>query len=282
MIGIIILNYNTWQESLDCIDSINEFCDEEVKLYLVDNNSTLQPSSDQINSIYRKKNVELIKVKENRGYSAGNNVGIKKALEDNCSYIMICNSDIIFVDNTISKLFHYMRENKHVGIVGPQIYNKDNMFNPFYMICPLTATGKIKNMLLHTPVAVLFKNFEKSFIRKKELIVPMEVFGVSGCCFMVSRECAEYLYPLDERTFLYEEEYIIGAIMRKSPLSIHIIPDTKIIHAHGKSTGGMTKFTYGCLIESEQLYLKEYMKSNLLIRKLIYIIRKIMWLKYKK
>ena len=282
MIGIIILNYNTWQESLDCIDSINEFCDEEVKLYLVDNNSTLQPSSDQINSIYRKKNVELIKVKENRGYSAGNNVGIKKALEDNCSYIMICNSDIIFVDNTISKLFHYMRENKHVGIVGPQIYNKDNMFNPFYMICPLTATGKIKNMLLHTPVAVLFKNFEKSFIRKKELIVPMEVFGVSGCCFMVSRECAEYLYPLDERTFLYEEEYIIGAIMRKSPLSIHIIPDTKIIHAHGKSTGGMTKFTYGCLIDSEQLYLQEYMKSNLLIRKLIYIIRKIMWLKYKK
>ena len=81
------------------------------------------------------------------------------------------------------------------------------------------------------------------------------------------------MYPLDERTFLYEEEYIIGARLEKSCFDCFIIPNTHVIHAHGVSTGGVTPFSYQCLIESEQLYLKEYLHSNWCIRKLILLIR---------
>ena len=36
------------------------------------------------------------------------------------------------------------------------------------------------------------------------------VYHVSGCCFLMNRKAAETLYPLDENTFLYDEELIIG------------------------------------------------------------------------
>ena len=150
------------------------------------------------------------------------------------------------------------------------------------MLTKLTAWGKIKNMCLHTPFGFLFKKFKNEFICDHQLDKPLKVFGVSGCCFMMSRDCAEYLYPLDERTFLYEEEYIIGAILENSKYSVFVIPNTYVIHAQGVSTGKISKFSYNCLIESEQLYLKEYLHTNIVMRYVIFALRKLLLNIYRK
>ncbi len=275
--GIVILNYNTWDETIVCVESIQEFfaIDNKCKIYVVDNCSPQKPSEEELCSLKSHPNVEIIQAAENKGYSAGNNIGIKKALEDKCNYIVISNSDVIFVDNTLSKLQDYLEKNNNVGIVGPQIYDENGTFQPLTMQVKLTAWGKIKNMLLKTYLGGLFKQFEKEFIQKQELKKPKKVFGVSGCCFMLRNECAKYLYPLDERTFLYEEEYIIGVILESTNFDIYVIPDTHIIHKQGVSTGRISTFSYKCLTDSEQLYLKEYLHTNILMRYLILAIRKL-------
>ncbi len=273
-LGIIILNYNTWEESIQCIKSIEKYTNIPYKIYLIDNKSKINASEEQLSIISDFKHTELIYSNENRGYSAGNNIGIKKALEE-CQYIMICNSDILFVDNSIEKMIEFLEKNKNVGIIGPTIYNTENILQPFYMITKLTAIGKIKNMLLKTPLKGFLKKFKENFIIDKEIEEPKKVFGVSGCCFLMSKECARFLYPLDERVFLYEEEYIIG-VRLENQYDVYIFPNTHIIHAHGKSTGGMTEFSYNCLIESEQLYLKEYLHTNIFLRKIILFIRKVL------
>lgn len=281
MIGIVILNYNTWNETVECVKSIDKYKPvDSYKIYIVDNNSSVDPTDSELLYLQKNVNVEIINSKINKGYSAGNNIGLKSALNDNCDRILICNSDILFVDDSISEMDSFLKTDSSIGIVGPQIYNKSDEFQPFYMITKLTGLGKIKNMFLHTPFKVLFKNFEKSFIRKSELSSPMKVFGVSGCCFMLNQDCLKYLYPLDERTFLYEEEYIIGAVLEKSKYKVYIIPNTHVIHAHGASTKGMTDFSYKCLINSEQLYLKEYLHTNIVLRKIILTIRLILKGKY--
>lgn len=276
MLGIIILNYNTWHESIECIESIRKYlCDYDYKIYLVDNKSPVLPTVEEEKFLCEIQNLILVKSDENRGYSAGNNIGIRMALEDNCDYIMICNSDILFVDNSIYTMIDYMNQNPNVGITGPQIYNQNDEFQPFYMLIKLTASGKIKNMLLKTPLKKFMKKFESEFILKNELQVPKRVFGVSGCCFIMSYECAKFLFPLDERTFLYEEEYIIGVRLENTGIETYIIPNTHIIHAHGASTGGISRFSLQCLIDSEQLYLKEYLHTSWIMRKCIIVIRKI-------
>lgn len=276
MLGIVILNYNTWDKSIICIDCINKNYDcEKTKIYLIDNASKIRPKDEVLEQINKFTNVELIYSELNKGYSAGNNIGIRRALDDGCQNILICNSDIVINDNSINIMKNYMNDNLQVGIVGPQIYDCNDDLQPFYMLKKLTAVGKLKNMMLKTPIRRLFASFEKSFIRTEVLEEPIKVFGVSGCCFMLSRECAEFLFPWDERTFLYEEEYIIGVRLESTNFEVHIIPNTHVIHEHGASTGGMSDFSYKCLIESEQIYLKDYLHTGFVMRKLIYAIRKI-------
>ena len=197
-LGIIILNYNTWDETLKCVASIQKFyVESQYKIYIVDNCSTEKLSMEQEEILLSLRNVEVIYAKENRGYSAGNNIGIKRAIEDSCTHFLICNSDIIVVDKTIWRMCNYMNKNMMVGIIGPQIYNTKDEFQPFYMLCELDGVGKLKNMALKTPFRIFLRKFKNNFIRTKELSEPLDVFGVSGCCFLVSDRCINEVYPLD-------------------------------------------------------------------------------------
>lgn len=275
MIGVIILNYNTWRETINCIESLDQNYNKgDITVYVVDNKSPQRPDVDESVFFKRRNDVILIEASANKGYSAGNNIGIKRALEDGCEYIVISNSDILFVDKSLYVMSKYIDENKTVGVVGPQILDVNGVFQPFHMMSKLTAWGKLQYMLLQTPFSFLARSFKNKFVYEKELTIPIKVFSVLGCCFMMSRDCASYLYPLDERTFLYEEEYIMGAILENSPYSVYILPNTNVIHAFGVSIGKVSRFSYKCLMDSEQIYLKEYLHSNILVRKFFLYLRK--------
>ncbi|MCR5647520.1 MAG: glycosyltransferase family 2 protein [Acholeplasmatales bacterium] len=275
MIGFVILNYNTWTETVGCIETIFKYTtDVDYKIYVVDNNSPKKIDEDSLKFFNSDERIEVIFHNENKGYAAGNNVGLKRALEENCSHIVICNSDILFTDDSIKKMYEFLNNTENAGIVGPQIYDKDGKFHAFYMGCKLTGIGKLKNMMLHTKLGFMFRRFERKFIIKNEITEPKKMFGVSGCCFMMTKECLDYLFPLDETTFLYEEEYIIGAILEKTKFLTYVIPNTHVIHNHGVSTGGISRFSYQCMIDSEQHYLKKYIKTPFFLRRIILFIRR--------
>ena len=280
MIGIVILNYNTWDETIRCISSIIQHTTSKYKIYVVDNCSIRKPTIEQ--EIEINKYARLIYNYVNTGYAAGNNIGLKAAYDDDCDQMLICNSDIEFVDDSITKLSDFAKLDDQVGIVGPLIYNPEGKFQPIYMLSKLTAWGKIQNMFLHTRLNKLFGKFENSFIRHEPVSKPLQTFGLSGCCFLITHIGYESCFPFDENTFLYEEEYILGCRLEEKSLKAYIVPNTYVVHAHGKSTGGINEFSYKCLIDSEQYYLKEYIGSTIFIRKLIYLMRKVNWLRYRR
>ena len=90
MVGIVILNYNSWADTVACVDSIHEAEKKlEFRIYLVDNCSPVRPETGVLESL-DKKGVIFIQNERNAGYSAGNNIGIKRALEDGCEAILMC------------------------------------------------------------------------------------------------------------------------------------------------------------------------------------------------
>lgn len=107
MIGIVILNYETWDATLKCIKSIEKTENtESVRVYLIDNAS----SSDMpvaLKQYINDHDVVYISSKENRGYAAGNNLGIRKALEDQCGYILISNNDIVYRKNRLKQCVNF-------------------------------------------------------------------------------------------------------------------------------------------------------------------------------
>mgnify|MGYP001048890872 CR=1 FL=1 len=81
-IGIIILNYNSYDDTINCVNSIFNFSNEKrfFKIYVVDN-ASIDESGDMLVKKYNNySNISVILNSKNTGYAHGNNIRIKNFL----------------------------------------------------------------------------------------------------------------------------------------------------------------------------------------------------------
>lgn len=272
MIGIVILNYETWDVTLQCMESIMEAENEEmIRIYLVDNAST-RKKPKEIDRFIEQHSVTYIEAAENRGYAAGNNLGICQALKDQCTYVLITNNDIRFRSAAIHRMKQLLESSDRIGIVGPQVVGLDGIHQPSVA---MYRTGIREIFHFYTG----FRCFHRKAMREyqgmdQDAGGQYPVYHVSGCCFLMNRKAAETLYPLDENTFLYDEELIIGIRMEQVGLQTWYCGIAVVEHHHGYTTQKNSAFMQKCIRESEQYYCREYLKTGVLQRCLLYCYRK--------
>ena len=274
MIGIVILNYMSWKLTVDCIKSIQHTMEQSsYRIYVIDN-SPVSCKQEILENIDMASSEIRYHQVENHGYSAGNNVGIQEALDDQCEYILVTNNDIIFDTKAISNLKTYLDEHQDVGIVGPKVYLPDRTIQEINMVVKTTLKGKYLYLLRKTPFRFLSKKYVEAFsYQKQDISESFDVHSVSGCCFMMSRECAEKVTPFDETTFLYEEEVILGVLMERQKLKTVYVADAKLTHYKGMSNKTIGDKSYMYLVESEMYYCRKYLGSTLLRLLPLYMIR---------
>ena len=97
-IAIIIVNYNNYEDTIKCVNSIREN-EKKIKyeIILVDNAST----NNSIEELSKIEGIVLINNKRNGGFAFGNNIGIKYAIDKNFEYIMLLNNDTEIEKNSI-------------------------------------------------------------------------------------------------------------------------------------------------------------------------------------
>ena len=272
MIGIVILNYETWDVTLQCMESIMEAENEEmIRIYLVDSAST-RKKPKEIDRFIEQHSVTYIETAENRGYAAGNNLGICQALKDQCTYVLITNNDIRFRSAAIHRMKQLLESSDRIGIVGPQVVGLDGIHQPSVA---MYRTGMREIFHFYTG----FRCFHRKAMREyqgmdQDAGGQYPVYHVSGCCFLMNRKAAETLYPLDENTFLYDEELIIGIRMEQAGLQTWYCGTAVVEHHHGYTTQKNSAFMQKCIRESEQYYCREYLKTGVLQRCLLYCYRK--------
>ena len=284
-IGIVILNYITWQETNNCIESIQKSIgDSNVQIYVVDNAS---PNFEKSEFLCSGENIHFIANKENTGYAAGNNVGIAKALEDDCEYILISNNDILFEKDSILGMQQYLETHSEYGIVAPCVLDKKKEIQH----CHFIKRVEYKDIwATQTVIRYLYKKAIDKVCGNCDLYrSECDIFAACGCCFMMSAECAKKVTPLDEKTFLYEEENILGIRMEQKGIKTRYIPYSKVIHNHDQTTKLVKPFALICWACSEVYYLSEYLcvkkwKIALLYgyRTLIFLIHGIKNAEYRK
>src|SRR5687767_4394710 len=91
-ISIIIVNYNTKDLTLACVDSILK-CNLKLKyeIIIVDNGST-DGSQELFAELNNSTKLRFVLHQKNLGFAKGNNSGIKKAIG---KYILLLNSDTL-------------------------------------------------------------------------------------------------------------------------------------------------------------------------------------------
>jgi len=116
-LAIVIVNYRSWRMVCRCLKSLKVHLGRITKVIVVDNSE--EPEGDNIVAQYPE--IELITSAVNRGFAAGCNLGIKRALEDDIDYILLLNPDTRAESDFLEVLLKVLAHHSAAGMVGPMI-----------------------------------------------------------------------------------------------------------------------------------------------------------------
>jgi GT2 family glycosyltransferase len=117
-LSIIIVNYNSKNVLLDCLNSLQAIRVNNYEVLIIDNAS--DESIKDLESIYPDY-CFFYNIK-NLGYAAANNIGIKHAKG---KYLLLLNPDTIVFPDSFGAMLNYLEEHPDVGITGCKIFNKN-------------------------------------------------------------------------------------------------------------------------------------------------------------
>ena len=234
-VGIIILNYNTYDETVVCVRSIREKTTIPFHIYVVDNNSS-DNSGKKLEKTYDSDNdVSVILNAVNSGYSAGNNVGIKEAVSNGHKYIAIVNSDVEILNDAFKIMIETLKSDDDIMIVGPSVINNDKVESQI-----LRKRLTFKTFLLDRhPICDILRRKENEpdrYYSFSDVGVTKADGSVCGCCFCISAEDFRSIHYFDENVFLYYEEDIIAYKMLEKQKLAAVNADAKIWHKENIST----------------------------------------------
>lgn len=284
IIGIVILNYITYLDAIGCIKSIKQTFINKYKIYLVDNASPNNSFEELTNEFGSDTEVEIIGLDMNEGYAVGNNVGIKKAVEDGCRYILVSNSDVIYYDQSINKLFDFIECQKDAGIVGP-VTHRVNKEAYYYVRKEMKFIHIISKNKVYR---YLFRHIKSnSYFYEPEDLKDKTVVGcVQGCCMLMRVEALQKINFFDENTFLYMEEPILERKLSKTNYKTYYFPYAHIIHIGGTSTAKISIDAQIYSASSQYYYCKKYLNAKIIsliklnIFNFIYLV--LILIKYKR
>ena len=240
-LSIIILNYNTKQLTIDCIESIEKNYSKEVESgkieVIVADNASPDGSMKTFEQYVQKTKIKsfyIIDNKENVGFAKGNNNAVKYSKG---RFVLFLNPDTIVYPKTLRHMVEFMDEDIDAGAATckieipaggideashrgfPTPWNGFTHFSGLEKLFPKSRlfAGYIQG----------FKNFEKSH----------QVDVISGAFLLIRRELGEKIGWWDEDYFFYGEDIQFCYNIKKLGYKIYYVPEVSILHYGGVSSG---------------------------------------------
>lgn len=226
-LSIIIVNFNTPQLSIACINSIKEFVQGlNYEIILVDN-APKEDFKQEFTSCF--PGLVYIFSKCNVGFGVANNMGMEIA---NGDYFLLLNSDTLLFNNSINKCIQYLDkpQNKQIGLLGCKLLNEDGSYQASFY--PYTNNSIWNYFKSNNPLLSKLFNAAKDF---KEIKETKQVGDISGAFMLLRKEVYENVNGFDPDFFLYCEETDWCRNRIAKHYGIYYFPEAEIIHLGGKS-----------------------------------------------
>lgn len=216
-LAVILLNYNNYDETIRCVNRLENIGVSDDSIVVVDNHST-DGSVD-----YLKKGIVNIKIIENDvngGYAAGNNKGILYAESMGFKYVCVMNCDMQFTYDFITPLIDYLLSNSDVGVVGPCLRRSENGL----------IAGAGGTIHLYTGKSNF--NFKDQVYRQ---MGPIECDYISGGCMVAKIENLKDVGLIPEVYFLDYEDNELCMTLKRNGMKVVCLSNVYIFH-EGEST----------------------------------------------
>ena len=232
-IAIIILNYNSSADCRKCIGYLKAQQSVEQEIIVVDNCSR-DDERNAVETLCKEQGCTFIANNENRGYNAGNNVGLRYAAEKGYEFALIANPDMEFPQtNYLATQLAKMQSDDEIVVCGSDIVGTDGIHQS-----PMGKEGNWRGSL--TWIKEIFGKRKKSdaydFIDNYE--ESHYCHKVSGCCFMIRVSFLKSIDFFDEKVFLYCEEAILSRKVELAGKRMYYLATAQAVHRHVNSEKG--------------------------------------------
>jgi hypothetical protein len=223
-LSIIIVNWNTKNFLLECLESIYQKIKKvEMEVIVVDNGS-IDGSQEAMKE--RFQDGKLIQNRLNFGFAKASNQGIMLARG---KFLLLLNPDTRVKEGAIEAFLSFMNGHPEAGAAGAQLLNPDGSKQNSIANFPSLATELLNKTLLRWLFPGHFPGKERIYS------MPIEVDSVIGACMIVRREAVEQAGRLDEDYFLFLEETDWCYRMKEAGWKIFHVPEVEVYHLQGKS-----------------------------------------------
>ncbi|MFA7083384.1 MAG: glycosyltransferase family 2 protein [Arcobacteraceae bacterium] len=220
-LGIVICNFNKVDYLKGCLETLykSNFENLTYDVVVVDNAST-DGSPDFIKENYPQ--IILLENETNSGGSGGFDRGIRYSIQEEYSYVVLLDNDILLEENTILNLFKYIKTNPKAGTVGSKICTMDN-----------------KDILQELGG---FIDFESKFhfynplkYHKDDSSLPDVVVCdyVPACCMITTKEVLQKVGSFNTDHFIYWDDMDWCTRVKRAGWEIHAINNSRVFHKMG-------------------------------------------------
>jgi len=273
MTYIIIVNWNGWKDTLECLESVFRLQGSAFRVIVCDNGSkddslekiekwangkqTAHPAEPQMalftapptpkpilckrlkqeqvekNQVQSNVPLTLIDCEDNFGFAAGNNVGIRYALQQpDMEWVWLLNNDTVVHAEALSKLLDKMAATPGAGIAGSTLiyYHQPKKVQAFGGARYFPCFG----------LAMHIGRFRNRRRRVDEKSIERQMRYVIGASFFVSRTFIEKVGLMAEDYFLYYED-LDWALRGSEHFTLAYAQDSLIFHKAGASIGSSNK-----------------------------------------
>lgn len=214
-IGVVTVTYNSRAVISDFMESLLQQSHREFLLYVVDNCS----SDDTLAVVdrYSDPRVTIICNSTNLGVAEGNNIGIRAALHDGCSSVLLINNDTMFPRDVISTLHEGLHVH-HCDMIVPKILYFDEADKIW------SAGGAFSRLRGRS------KHLGFGAKDDQEFDQPREVEYSPTCCMLVTKEVFERVGIMDPNYFVYFDDSDFCLRAHRAGIRLVYCPNTRVFH----------------------------------------------------
>lgn len=260
-LGIVIVNYNVRDMLRNCLASVFDSGGElAFEVCVVDNGSS-DGSADMVEQAFPQ--VRVIRA-ENRGYAAGNNLGLRFfgfgsdgsdiEARSRPRHILLLNPDTELPPRALADMLSFLKENPAAGIAGPRLVREDGSLD---RACrrsfptPDVAFYRLSGLSRLFPHSRRFGRYNVTYLSPDETA---QVDSVVGAFMLIRAEVLEQIGLLDEQYFMYAEDLDFCYRAKAKSWQVWYNAGVTVLHYKGQSSRQRSAFANAKFYETMRLF----------------------------
>ncbi|MCK5877018.1 MAG: glycosyltransferase family 2 protein [Candidatus Marithrix sp.] len=250
-IAIIVLNWQDWQNTISCLNSLQQLSYTPITIIVCDNGSE-DDSFEQIlnwaqqhyfpseigifsrpHFIINETNYSfvLIQTGANLGFAGGNNIGIRYALlTRRYKYLWLLNNDTIVAPKALTNLSEYSITNPNIALLGSTVID-------YYQRDTIQCAGGCR----YFPLFTIFKPILAGQLIDKVIQHQIKLDYIYGAAMFFQVKAIRKVGLLNEEYFLFYEELDYCQRLKQQDYLIGWCRDSLVYHKGSASIGNVSE-----------------------------------------